>query len=462
MIRDLISESPGIDGREYLSSATDHWVSGLRTQLPKRFTVHDDVLSRRAARVLGVGAFARRNQIFLGDVGAANLDSVLRHELVHLAQIEFAVRTGSVASRLSVEREAYAISEKGLAQPVRFGAHPEEIHPVVWFVAIGLGLYVLLRPGNANAPGLKTATIPSPPPTQIVAEALCIFAVPGGAFALGGRLGLGFLGSAALAGAAGNVSLRAVGDVASGRPSPPLMYLFDATTGAVIGFVVPGGIRLIGQTGTQAFDRLATYGLRKSDIALTRLLAEQATQAPLTATAAQQVLASRGLAGQVSQWWLNRRGVIVLYRGQEVATSRIFSPIARDQGLAASEALVERLRSFGMSLEEIAGYTARWHVQPVPPFAAPSGMAGVPLGAVGIPTTRIPGIAANFGGEGVIYVIRVPKSVAIKPMGWQGLQLENEFVILNQVPPGAVVQAIPASRVAPLMVDANGQLVPGL
>ncbi len=43
----------------------------------------------------------------------------------------------------------------------------------------------------------------------------------------------------------------------------------------------------------------------------------------------------------------------------------------------------------------------------------------------------------------------------------QGLQLENEFVILNQVPPGAIVQAIPASRVAPLMVDANGLLAPG-
>jgi hypothetical protein len=344
---------------------------------------------------------------------------------------------------------------------VRCGAHPGAIHPIIWFVAIGVGLYVLLRPSPANAPGPNTLTVPPPSPVQLFAEAVCIFAIPGGAFALGGRLGLGFLASSALAGAAGNVSLRAVGDVASGRPSPPLMYLFDATTGAVIGFVVPGGIRLIGQTGTQAFDRLATYGLRKSDIAVTRVLAEKAAETPLTATAAQQILQSRGLAGQVSQWWLNRRGVIVLYRGQEVATTRIFSPLARDQGVAASEALVARLRSFGMSSEEIAGYTARWHTAPVPPFAAPPGMAGLPLGAVGIPTTRIPGIAANFGGEGVIYIIRVPKEVAFKPMGWQGLQLESELVILNEVPPGAVVQAIPASKVAPLMVDANGQLVPG-
>jgi hypothetical protein len=217
---------------------------------------------------------------------------------------------------MSVEHEAHVIGEQSIARPVRWGAHPEVIHPIVWFVAVGIGLYVLLRPGVANAPGPKTATVRSPPPAQIAAEALCIFAIPGGAFSLGGRLGLGFLGSTALAGAAGNVSLRAVGDVAGGRPSPPLMYMFDATTGAVIGFVVPGGIRLIGQAGTQAFDRLATFGLQKSDIALTRVLAEKAAEVPLTATAAQQILQGRGLAGQVSQWWLNRRGVIVLYRGR--------------------------------------------------------------------------------------------------------------------------------------------------
>jgi hypothetical protein len=70
-----------------------------------------------------------------------------------------------------------------------------------------------------------------------------------------------------------------------------------------------------------------------------------------------------------------------------------------------------------MTSEEIAGYTARWHIQPVPPFAAPQGMAGLPLGATGIPTTRIPGIAARFGDEGVIYIIRVPRELAVRPMG---------------------------------------------
>jgi hypothetical protein len=153
--------------------------------------------------------------------------------------------------------------------------------------------------------------------------------------------------------------------------------------------------------------------------------------------------------------------LILLYRGQEIATGQILSPLAREQGVAASQELVQRLRAMGMAYEDIAGYTARWHTQPIPPFAAPPGLGGVPIGSVGIPTTRIPGIAANFGEGGIIYVIRVPKTAAIRPLGWQGLLAEDEYVILNQVPAGGIVKAIPVSEVAPLLVDANGLLVPG-
>jgi hypothetical protein len=348
-----------------------------------------------------------------------------------------------------------------MAMPARYGASPHRLYPIVWFIAIGVGAYVLLRPGVANAPGPGDRTYASPSPGQILGEAICIFAIPGGAFALGGRLGLGFLGSAALAGASGNVGLRAVDDAVRGDASSPLMYVFDAATGAVIGFIVPGGVRLIGRAGTYGLDRLATYGMRNSDIALTNVLAQQAARAPLNAAQAQQILESRGMAGQVSQWWLNRRGVVVLYRGQDRATSEILSPLARQESVAASETLVARLRAQGLPDHEIAGYTARWHTEPVPAFSAPPGMGGLPLGSVGIPTTRIPGIAANFGEDGVIYVIRIPRNAAISPRGWQGLAVESEHVILNQVPRGSIVQAIPASRVAPLSVNESGLLVPG-
>lgn len=448
-------------GRKWLTPRTRTWLGPLSSQLPNEFWIHDNPASHEfAARNVAL-ACVRGNGIFLGASPYARSETVIRHELVHLAQIELTRRGADVAPQWLVEFEAHEMCTRRAARPVRLGADPYRSHPFVWFVAIGVGAYILMRPDVANAPGPRDRVIRGPSAGQILGEAICLFVIPGGAMSLGGRLGLGFLGKTALAGASANVGLRAVDDVSRGAASPPLLYLFDATTGAVIGFVVPGGIRLIGRAGTRAFDSLATYGLRQSDIALTRVLAEQAARGPLTAAQAQQVLQTRGMAGQVSRWWLNRRGVIVLYRGQDRMTSQILSPLARQEGVAASREMVQRLQAIGMSEAEIAGYTARWHTQAVPPFAAPPGFAHQPLGAVGIPTTRLPGIAANFGDDGVIYVIRVPRAGAISPQGWQGLQLEGEHVIFNQIPPGSIVKTLPARSVAPITVNESGLLVPG-
>jgi hypothetical protein len=385
---------------------------------------------------------------------------VLRHEIVHVAQVEHARRTGSVAPRACVEAEAERLAASPMAQPVRYGADPGGSYGL-WWVPIGIGLYILLRPGVANAPGPRSPIIKSPSLTQITFESLALFAIPGGAISLGGRLGFGFLGSMAFAGAVGNVSLRGVQDVANGAPSPPLMYVFDATTGAIIGFVVPGGFRLIGRVGTFGFDRLATYGLVRADIAVTERLAEAAAKAPLDAVAAQRILNSAGLGARVSNWWLDRRGLIVLYRGQAMATDQILSPLARGLGgVAASEQMVARMRLFGITDLEMAGFTAKWHLNPAPSYFPPE-LAGMPLGAVGIPTTRLPGIAANFGEEGVVYVLRMPRGLALEAVGWQGLAIEKEYVILNSVPSGSIVRVIPASQLAPITVNEAGLLVPG-
>jgi hypothetical protein len=367
-----------------------------------------------------------------------------------------------VAPREHVEAEAERLACMPIADSVRCGAPPAECHGF-WWVAIGIGLYVLLRPGVANAPGPQSRLVKRVSLTQITFESFAIFVVPGGAMALGGRLGFGFLGSMALGGAAANVSLRGVQDTFNGAASPPLMYLFDATTGAIIGFVVPGGFRLIGQTGTLAFDKLATFVLVRADFAIAERLAEAAAAQPLNAAAAQGILNAKGLGGRVATWWLDRRGLMVLYRGQGMRTSEILSPWARlpEQGVAGSEAMVARMRQFGLSDREIAGFTARWHAEPVHPFFTPPGMAWEPLGAAGIPTTRLPGIAANFGDEGVIYILRVPQETAILPIPWQGLALESEYIILNSVPSGSIMRVIPASRISPIVVNDSGLLVPG-
>jgi hypothetical protein len=464
-VEGLLSQSRGMNGRSCLPRDTRRWLSGLEPQLPERFWVHDDAASRQAARRLGVAGFMRRDRIFLGEGLAERRERVLRHELVHLAQVQVALRTGRVSSSEAIEAEADAIGSAGVAYPVRCGADPRQFHPFVWLVPIAVGLYILLRPSVANAPGPGDAIERSPSAGQIVAESLCLFVVPGGAIGIGGRLGLGFLGRSALAGAATTTSLRITGDVSSGQMSPPLLYVFDVVTGAAVGWIVPGGVRVIGRVGTYAFERLdalATVGFTKTSLALSKALHDAVVKTPMTAEQAEQFLRSRGLAGDVSSWWLERRNLVVLFRGQETATTSIVSPLARRENVAASEALVAQLRSLGVADKKIATWTARYHTQPITGADVPPSVAGQRLGSVGIPTTGSPGIAADFakGPEGVIYVIRMPRNLVIRPDPWQLLKAEDERVIFNQIPPGSIVQVISADEIPPLMVNERGLLVP--
>jgi hypothetical protein len=463
-VEELISQSRGMDGWNYLGNETRRWLGGLEPQLPQSFWVHRDSASRRAARMVGAAGFSRGNRIFLGECPAERLEMVLRHELVHLAQVQVALQTSIVAPLDAIEYEAEVIGGLPVALPVRCGADPNRIHPILWFVALGVGLYVLLRPGTANAPGPEDTPVRSPSVGQIISEAICLFVVPGGAIGIGGRLGLGFLGRSALAGAATTTSLRITGDVAQGSPSSPLMYIFDIVTGAAIGWVVPGGVRLIGRAGTYAFDRLdalAAVGFTKAALALSRTLADAVEKTPMTAEQVQQFLRSRGLAGQVTSWWLNLRHQVILFRGQQIATTSIESPMARWEGVTASQELLARLRAAGLDDVEIASFAARYHIEPIRRFEAPPDMAGQRLGSVGIPTTTIPGIAARFAGDrGVVYVIRVPRNLVVRPIPWPHLVAEDEHVIFNQIPAGSVVQVIPADEVPPLLVNGDGLLVP--
>jgi hypothetical protein len=201
--------------------------------------------------------------------------------------------------------------------------------------------------------------------------------------------------------------------------------------------------------------------MRQSDFAITQSLAQRAATAPVTAEEVAQMFQRRSLTGRAAEWWMDRRGYVLLYRGQTAETATILSPLARSEGVAASQELVARMRLAGLTDEEIAGYTAQWYDQPVPRAFTPPELAGQPLGAAGIPSTAIPGIAANFGEGGVVYVIRLPRSMAIKVPPW-GLAAENEYVILNQLPEQAIIDVYPASRIPSLTVDDSGLLVPGV
>jgi RHS repeat-associated protein len=217
---------------------------------------------------------------------------------------------------------------------------------------------------------------------------------------------------------------------------------------------------LIGYGMRFPLDWAATRGAVASDLEMTQVISNTISRTgPITPEQYPRFL-QPNLIGRVSKWWLDLRNLIILYRGQRRGTTPILSPLAREQGIEASENLVRRMRAEGLSDPEIAGYTARWHTEPVPPMFAGPNLGGEPLGAVGIPTTRLPGLASAYAGsDGVTFVLRLPKETAILPRGWQGLAAESEYVILNQVPNQNIVQVIPARYIPKFDVDEAGNII---
>jgi hypothetical protein len=466
-IRRLLHHSRGTPLADFLQEGlVTERVRALLAHITEPVSIHRDEAAHEALTRLRSHACCLNHQVFLGsavgtDHGPSFWDT-LQHELLHVAQVELSGRTGRVSTLDRIECEAAELAQDSSAgYQVHQGASPEQIYNFWWIIPLAAAAYVLLRPNVANAPEPGGKTYPSVSEAQVGGEALALFAVPEASFSVAGRLGLGFFGKLAVAGASSTMSFRAVGDVSSGEFSGVQTYVYDGATGAIIGVVVPGGIRLFGGGAFRSLDWLATQGVRQADLAITRDLAQRAASSPVTAEELEKLFQGRSLTGRAADWWIDRRGFIVLWRGQGTPTTSILSPLARTNGVAASEDLVASMRAGGLTDDEIAGYTAKWHTEPVPgPYTLP-GFGGKPLGAAGIPTTRIPGIAANFPEGGVVYLIRLPRSAAIQVPHW-GLSVENEWVVLNQIPRGSVISAVPATSIPALEVDASGRLVPGL
>ena len=462
----LVHQSQGTPlAEEHLAPAGLSTLSLLREAGAGKVLLHNDRAAHAAAETLGAHAFCLDGRIYLGRAraGAPAARDTLSHELVHVLQTRLARVGRPVAATDDVETEAdFVASGRRSPRTIRYGASPGEVYGLWWLAPLAAAAYTLLRPSTANAPTHPSApTCPSTPPLQVAGEAFALFAVPGGAMRVAGSLRLGFFSTGALVGGSTTVGLRAVEDLGRGELSSGQVYVIDAATGALVGMVVPGGIRLVGRAGTRGLDWLATKGLRHADLALTRQMFQSARVKPLADAEVDALLArASGWIGSSSSWWLNRRGQILLYRGQRQMTSKILSPMARDKGIPTSHAMVERLRKAGVSDGELAHFTASVHRNRAHPVVAPPGFAGEQIGAAGIPTTRIPGVASSFGGDSVVYVIRLPASAAIKVPKW-GLSVENEWVVLHHIPDEAIISVVPASRIPPLTADLNGKLVPG-
>jgi hypothetical protein len=193
------------------------------------------------------------------------------------------------------------------------------------------------------------------------------------------------------------------------------------------------------------------------------------------------------LAAREANEYLERAGLMVLYRGQGLETrvsaggSGILSPVARMlppelahlrpelTGLARSQHLYEQLTTGSyvgspgpITRERLAAFTQFWGEYPAsasfgrPPIESevPGSLIDPRIGGIGIPTTRLPGIASDVqwigeGGQGPVYVIRIPRSqVTPVPEGSQ-LGLESEHVIFHQIPEEQVYRVLTPEEYPP-------------
>ena len=234
----------------------------------------------------------------------------------------------------------------------------------------------------------------------------------------------------------------------------------ESAGGMMAGGIVNMGMGAValGTSVAPVTDWAATSVLIKSDISIANGLATRSLSGPIPEVEL-LALRERGLFGRAAEGWLDLRGQTLLYRGQGALTEEILSPLAREKGLGASQNLYDTLKAQGLTDEQIAGYTAKWNYEPVPPFDTPPGMApNQPLGGAGIPTSRLPSVSSRFaqGPTGVIYVLRVPKSFAIEvgPAGWGRMSVvEAENVIFHQVPNGYIIRTLDPALFPPLQAD---------
>ncbi|HMV69318.1 MAG TPA: DUF4157 domain-containing protein [Myxococcota bacterium] len=473
-----------------------------------------------AARALRAGnlAITQGRDVYLspwvGAPGMPTRSEVLRHERVHVAQVEVG-RSSPRASRADLERQASRLQE-GAAEPI-LGADPTEEYGF-WPLLAGAGacLYILLRPNVANAPGPGDVTHPSVPLTQVAGEAVSIFLLPEFILARTGLTATGLM----LVGASSNVGVRASGDLGRGRVSSPSDYLIDAGSGALMGRLGYGpasafsagvrGLPLLRAMGLSGMGMgatvLGTHDLHAGQMSGPEQYARYiggggilglsgaglilggdrlAGRLVYRSDAARGVL-SEGLDaeqvsalfastrpdrwGSVGEAWLNSRGLEQFYRGQTHVSERILSPFNRER-MGLSEEMYNRYIAAGETPETLAGATARWNDQPV--WDAIPGL-DPRMGATGIPVTRNPAVAADFartgGGtlgavstEGKIYIIQLPKGRAINagPVGWpEKSPVELEFIVLHEIPASAIVGRVPAPDALPSLFGEGGVLVP--
>jgi RHS repeat-associated protein len=145
--------------------------------------------------------------------------------------------------------------------------------------------------------------------------------------------------------------------------SNPLSYLEVAGSYApAIGF----GAKIAGKASLPILDNLATNKVINADFSISKSMSAAISRSESLnqdnfISLITNMRQSEGLIAKTARKWIDKRGYEIVYRGQSSGTTPILSPLARTNGVAASEALVGRMRTANMTDGEIASITARFH-----------------------------------------------------------------------------------------------------
>jgi hypothetical protein len=152
---------------------------------------------------------------------------------------------------------------------------------------------------------------------------------------------------------------------------------------------------------------------------------------------------------RVAVYWLGRRGLKVLYRGQRRLQSNtdFLSSIAsgertyrNDSGMEASVRLAGDLVRYGISPWQMS---AKWDAEPVTLFGLPSELQREVIGGAGIPfSTNLPVAAAYAQGEGEFIYVTLQRVEELRAADGWGYEWESEWVALHRVSRQSIVKCI--------------------
>lgn len=170
----------------------------------------------------------------------------------------------------------------------------------------------------------------------------------------------------------------------------------------------------------------------------------------------------KGWFGRLTEKWfqkpekvLQNYGLMMLYCGYDDSPNPVpeFSYRGRREIKTPQGVSLENLTETELHAH-VASWTEWFAGWPVPLDAIPvvkSFAVDMPNGGIGILTSRLPGVARHHAGRnGRTFILRMPTNLVIPVPTWSLSAVEQNYVVLHQIPPECTLGDIPAGTMSAL------------